>query len=759
MSLRGGAEEAGLVRIEEPAHIVRIQNSVGNRHSMLSERSLPSLRSTKGRPLAQAPSAAIPSVHGRKVSPTATVEPTNRAEEISYKESGTRWLERREAHALRSALEMMDVKAEEKKIHQAALDEAADLVWQHRHPETEKDKTAGYRNPDLSKKPHFKSDLARVAHERSQSDDYIALGRGKLDSEQWRTVSEDSNNSKTRNENVDPAVEAPRSKKKRLSDAMQQLRIASGQAIATVDTRTLRNFSGGRRRMSGQRLASNKSTTFPNPEDKIYEEPEEMSKREETIKPPQEEVKPLKTMSHNSLPVSVLPLPPKADTMPVKIRPNPFDRRRKQAEQPRAAPYASNQATPPPTITEPDSVPMKDGKEIRSDDIRAATSMKRRDRSPKLPTPTAVSDRAGRPIVSFDPAWKPPSEVAQERELPVRPRPEPPSVTVSAPMVPTINLPNDDDLSETPLGNNSNTAVPTINLLGEQTPVPTFSFSGPDAPEDIPTTTALPAIVTPAQSSPAARPLPKHTQSLPPPKPSPTSRLPWLNKSAPTATCASCTLPISGRIVTASSASGTQSARFHPTCFTCTHCATALECVAFYPEPEQSRLERLEREQLDSANDPLRFYCHLDFHEFFSPRCRSCKTPIEGEVILAAGAEYHVGHFWCAECGDPFEKGTPFVEGGGYAYCVGCHRKRTSGRCRGCRTLILDEGFMEALGGMWHEECFKCFECGNGFGEDGKYFVREVEGEVTAKERRRGVQGKKEERAVCGECEAVRLKQ
>jgi len=54
----------------------------------------------------------------------------------------------------------------------------------------------------------------------------------------------------------------------------------------------------------------------------------------------------------------------------------------------------------------------------------------------------------------------------------------------------------------------------------------------------------------------------------------------------------------------------------------------------------------------DGWDDAKRFYCHLDYHEKFSPRCKSCKTPIEGEVIVALGAEWHVGHFFCAECGD-----------------------------------------------------------------------------------------------------------
>lgn len=764
MSLRGGGEE-GHVSFEDSRDTLRSHSSVGHRHSMLSERSVPSLRSTKGRSLVPPPSVGTPSVRGRKVSPTAAIESTVRDTSIMYKESGTRWLERQEAHALRQALEVMDAK-EEEQLHRAAQNEAADLVWQHRHPgEVEKEKVVGYVNPDLSKR--LKSHLIRGAHERSQSDGYIALRRSNPDTEPLRTVSEGSNNSQPANEIAGTAIDWTKLKKKRLSDAMQQLRIASGQAITSVDTGTSRNFSGKWRRMSGQRQTSNKSTTFPNAEDKIFEEPEEMAAMRRGVSASQEEPKALKLSSTNPLLQGARPIPRKADTMPTvpKARPNPFDRRRRQVEQPKAAPYTSNAATPSPSVIEPEHVPMKDGREIRSDDIRAATSMKRSDRSPKLPTPTAVSDQAGRPIVSFDPDWKPPSETRpEERELSLRPRPGPPAVTFSAPAVPTITLPD-----------SGTSVVPTINLPDDDDPynppmglpepaapgVPTFSFDGPGDHEASPSITVLPTIVTSSQPSAPASSLPQHTQSTPTKTttPKPSSKLPWLNKGAPTATCASCILPISGRIVTASDAPQTQKARFHPECFTCAHCSTALECVAFYPEPDNKRLERLEQEGLDNENDPLRFYCHLDFHEFFSPRCRSCKTPIEGEIILAAGGEYHVGHFFCAECGDPFESSTPFVETAGYAYCVSCHRKRTSGRCRGCKAIILDENSVEALGGQWHEKCFVCCECDGDFGEDGRFYLREVDVDVTAKERRKGMERKVEERPVCQTCEARRLKQ
>jgi LIM domain len=430
--------------------------------------------------------------------------------------------------------------------------------------------------------------------------------------------------------------------------------------------------------------------------------------------------------------------------------------------QSRSAGYTRN--TIPPSIEvipEVSTPPSKNGIEIRGDDIRAATSMKLKDRSPKLPLPTAVSDRPGRPIVSFDLGWKPDNAPKEESSDAERPGPRPtatlPAMTVSAPVVPTINV---SDMAEH--------SVPTINIPDDDS-IPAITVSTDDPSRSKMRTT-----------TPTRRPLPQPSKTMPGKLPTVTasSRLPWLNPSSragvPTATCANCALPISGRVVTASGAasasspsSSTLKARFHPECFTCHHCSTALECVAFYPEPEDKRLARFSAEGIipsssnnadENLESELRFYCHLDFHEFFSPRCRSCKTPIEGEVIVAAGAEWHVGHFFCSECGDPFNPNTPFVEKGGYAYCVACHTRRTSSRCRACKKQILDEMTVQALGGQWHGECFNCHECGGGFGDDGRFFVRDVRIEGTEKEKRRGIATRVEERAVCEGCEGRRLK-
>lgn len=659
---------------------------------------------TKGRPLAQPSSVGErPVVLGRKVSPTAIVQLPHTSLDEDYVESTARQLEKEEAQSLRQALETIDQKGEEQRIYSAARDEAADLVWKHRNPKAaEEEKIAPYKNPDLKK---------------------------------------------------------------------------------------------SRRRSSGQRQASgSRKVSFPSTQGQIYEEP---LQKEPTIENPVKTPKadlPLRLKSTNTLPWLRKKAPEKTESVPIpdSKKYDIFELHRNPRIQSNNAEYTSN--TPPPTspietIKEVDTPQSTSSLEIRSEEIRAATSMKRKDRSPNLPTPTAVSDRPGRPIVSFDKTWKPPTDSArnsQDLDRPVikmtespsvatsggrplpRPLPTMPEVTVSAPAVPTINLPDAESSSQSgvsvPNVIVSVPAVPTISVPEDGPGIPTINVEA----ENNSSSTPLPTINLPGEAKQASRPLPRHSATVPTPSQphkTPSTRAPWMNRGTmPTVSCSSCTLPISGRIVTASgSASSSPKARFHPECFSCYHCSTPLECVSFYPEPDNKRVERLQNDSIDpdsleGSNDPLRFYCHLDYHEFFSPRCRSCKTPIEGEVIVAAGAEWHVGHFFCAECGDPFDSNTPFVERDNYAYCVRCHTKRTSARCRQCKNQILDELTVEALGGKYHEQCFNCSECGGGFGEEGRFFVRNVYVEPTDKEKRKGITRKMEEKPVCGPCEERRLK-
>jgi LIM domain len=227
--------------------------------------------------------------------------------------------------------------------------------------------------------------------------------------------------------------------------------------------------------------------------------------------------------------------------------------------------------------------------------------------------------------------------------------------------------------------------------------------------------------------------------------------------SRATASCHECGFPIDGRFVALAGAPE----RFHPHCFSCYTCGTSLEALEISPEPDSFREERLARfarrvagdtldeepgkTAADDGDQRLRFYCHLDWHELFAPKCRHCKTPILGEHVVALGQHWHYGHFFCAECGDPFEQGMTHIEKDGYAWCVNCQTKRTERRapkCRKCRKAVIGQ-YVVALGGEWHDGCFRCATCRGSF-DDGQIFPKEGAGE--------GI-------VICTKCRATELKQ
>lgn len=653
-------------------------------------------------------------------------------------------MEREEARSIRDALEEMDLKDEER-LQCAAQDEATELVRNHQlHGLPKQSPYSPYHNPDVNTPNRFRHHLEKSGHAKRQSfDGYREASRGNFQPEGRRSTSESSGGSGTDSANGVPA------KDPHVSEGAGSLSVKKNKGSLRRGHKV--NFAlppevnppglGQQKNGAQRRNVSNGSSKgiFRNPDDYIYEEPEETSvKNDSQTKRPA--IPALTSKSRNSLPRGARPLPERSETAFGRKRPSIFDIHKNRPTQSRNPLYTSN--TKPQPAQEPkdktaDTTPKKDGIEIRSEDIRAATSMRMKDRSHKLPMPSAVSDRPGRPIVSFDPNWKSQedkSETDSSKEHQDKASDEFVKHVSPSPPV-AINV------SDT-------SSIPSINVANEETSPPSISVSA----------AAPPIAAMEPIGDRSARPLPEpgskiqeDSNSKPANRSSRSSWIsPYIRTGVPSAACATCGLQISGRIVTACGS------RFHPECFKCHHCNTGLECVAFYQEPDTKRSERLENaDPGDEEAKSMRFYCHLDFHELFSPRCKSCKTPIEGEVIVACGAEWHVGHFFCAECGDPFNSTTPFVEKNGYAWCVQCHSKRTASRCMGCKVPVLDEVVVSALGGQWHDKCFNCNECGGGFGPQGRFFVKQGPPRFTAKGRQIGGPV---EFAVCELCEGRRLK-
>lgn len=734
-------------------------------------------------------------------------------------------MEKEEAVSLRTALEDMDLKDEQKKmqesassdeetrVYDAALNEAAELVYQHQN---------GIKPPEPGTPYRYKMHLrensyahARTATINDQDGDVQPTGLARDGARS--PVSGSSSSSEGR-----ASLESPRMSME--GQRKTSMDSTGSKSYGSLDKRVT---SGGRRRSSMKRNISGEIQK-PFSGDQIWEEPEgetpKADKTKDVAPPPEESFVPLRLRLRN--PLNRVQFAP--DSTPVEgDKPAPVAAPNKPLQRVEIHRNPPSQSRNPNyTLSSPkpagpranDSVPKKNGMEIRGDDIRQATSFKLGDRKKTLPTPSAVSDRPGRPIVSFDTNWKSPEEVAADKNpepqkepiiltvgtLPEQPKAaqvksqsqssttpqtHPPIPTISytpdiqtpatsaprpssnTPVIPSIaveapresrSMPAIPSISvEAPSQNRSIPAVPTIAVTSDDGPaVPSITISGDDNTPSIPIIVTpddnasngspnIPIIVTPGNggnessssgTKPSARPLPTPTRKNPFMRNSRGSQGHWSAapgsvSSRATAICHECTFPIEGRFV--SLRGGPE--RFHPQCFACYTCGTSLEALEISPEPDSFRSARLERIARRAAGEilseepgqtmaedgdaRLRFFCHLDWHELFAPRCKTCTTPILGDHVVALGHHYHYGHFFCAECGDPFEQGMTHIEKDGYAWCVKCQTKRTERRapkCKRCKLPVIGQ-YVQALGGEWHDECFRCGACGGGF-DDGQIF-------------------------------------
>lgn len=641
----------------------------------------------------------------------------------AYQEGGLRWMEKQEAKSIRAALEDMD-SMEETNLKAAAQAEASELVRQHRL-------SGGGRFTLPNRQRNYREHLEKGAHARSLSqalevctimnneDPFVAAA---TESQEIASPSEQrpaSSHGYVHDNTLANGQDAPQVRpSSHLGHALWDSPERKAYMNMTFPVPLRKPLS--RRRSSGARAKDSSGSVFRNPDDKIYEEPQETSQQINLAASSKEGTNSaLTTKTRNEIPSHKVNSEPQLRLRNSMVTGKPVlnrtDIHKNPPSQSRDPSYTKNDVFAPLDECagdESDTASTKGGREIRSDDIRAATSKKMRDRSPRLPAPTVVSDKPGRPIISFDmarsqsnPTTMEPTQTAQNRPHSADSAASSLPISISSPLVPMINVQE----------------VPTIQLPSDDNSLPSSDQS---SSHKNPGTTAsrastiprpLPRPVDRPGTNSSSRPTAQHSATAP----SQTSRFHWTpSQSRATTQCSSCALSISGRVVSAAGQ------RFHPHCFACHHCAAALECVAFYPEPEPKREERIARinarmngncvpeekpgeTAADDGDESLRFYCHLDFHELFSPRCKSCKTPIESEVIVACGSTWHVGHFFCAECGDPFDAQTPFVERNGYAWCVGCHAGRFSGKCKGCRKPVLKEG-IRALDAEWHASCFVC---------------------------------------------------
>lgn len=706
-------------------------------------------------------------------------------------ERGQRWMEKEEAFSLRQAMEDMDVKDEpkqanqgdeesdqDKRLYEAALDEAAELVWQHQNPGKLPQPGAPYRyRPHLRKNSYAH---ARTASVGRYGGDVAPTGLAR--NPHSRSVSSSS----TEGDSPGSVAGRPSFASSRQASSIEPgVGIAQDTAAAGRNPKSYgdipagpRSVPGGRSR-SRQKRSNSGGVRKPFSGDQIWEEPDTEASGQPQGSAPEDAVNPLRPKPKeplNRLRFTRAPAESKTNSCPSSPEKvvSRSEIHRNPPSQSRNPQYTTNSRITASPVQRED-VPRKHGMEIRSDDIKKATSMTLNERSSKLPTPSAVSDSPGRPIVSFAKDWRPQEEATDDKSeesrfgrgvrshpaclVPGGLRQQPSQHQAQA--VPVISVTDDTAVSPSPSSSPTRRpqpSPPSIQVDGPPVPVIAVSDSSSASPPAIVIeadgahdSPSIPVIVTPDDTtgntnSGSRRPLPTPQAGGPRIRQTARPRGPWSPASRPTgsratARCHECGDFIEGRFV---SLAGT-SERFHPQCFSCYACGTSLEALEISPEPDDHRTARLDRiarraagevlpetpgqTMAEDGDERLRFFCHLDWHELYAPRCKHCKTPIMGEHVVALGAHWHFGHFFCAECGDPFERGMTHIEKDGYAWCVSCQTKRTERRapkCRKCRQAVIGQ-YIRALGGEWHDECFRCAECNGGF-DDGQIFPMEGRG-------------------------------
>ncbi|EPQ64601.1 Bgt-588 [Blumeria graminis f. sp. tritici] len=740
--------------------------------------SLPNLNSatntSKGRQLAKQPSldSQAPLPKPSEIVPSAT-----------YIERGQRWMEREDAVALREAMQDMKLKAEseESRIYTAAQKEASELVWQHQNPDHIPKADQPYRYKNHLRKNSYQHARALSIHRHSEkiptsgstwnvtdrrrstsrsssgSDNINSQSQIKFNGTSEHVQQKDSTNRNIPDYHSNGSFESPKNFGPTGSGFKTQDKTSEGQNALNFARK--KNFI--KRNISGERAVS----TFDG--NQIWEEDEK--EQEKHLRGRQQDA---------SIPKASLCVKPKNPPNRVQFAPGPVliqsdispqsTKRTSCLEtslnfslKPKNLGYIQN---PPPDktsclpvkIAQNSKESIRDGLELRSEEIRRATCMRLKDRSTKLPVPSVVSDKLGRPIVSFDSNWKP-----KEADL----KPEVRRFT-----------PDRCDLDQHPQNSNTRSATAPCSAYSSAGLSPRSSSGEMNQHSAF---CNVPEITTPVTSdrrqseintSPDHSPLAPSTikvksdsiylsnnqpaRPLPFPKSSTSQSAAQTSKNCrghwspaayrATATCHQCNLPIEGRVLKLSGASE----HYHPECFRCFTCGTGLESLEIHQEPIFRRSERMERHRrrlkgenvptseeqvdIDDGDERYRYYCHLDYHEQFAPKCKHCKTPIIGEHLVALGEHWHYGHFFCAECGEPFDKGMTHIEKDGYAWCLSCQTKRTerqAPKCKKCNLAVIGE-YVQALGGEWHEKCFRCSTCKDGFLE-GSFYPKQVEGTTT----------------------------
>lgn len=155
--------------------------------------------------------------------------------------------------------------------------------------------------------------------------------------------------------------------------------------------------------------------------------------------------------------------------------------------------------------------------------------------------------------------------------------------------------------------------------------------------------------------------------------------------------CAACNKPIEGKGFKVGEKF------YHPECFKCSKC------------------KKIIKDKYNVIDDHP--FCEECYISVVSGNCFVCKKLVKDDIIKAGGHVFHEKCFICSLCKKKLTE-NPFTEHEGKMLCETCFMNNFAPKCKGCKKGIKDGPVIEALGGSWHVDCFKCSKCGTKINDD-----------------------------------------
>ncbi|CAF4772763.1 unnamed protein product [Rotaria sp. Silwood1] len=158
--------------------------------------------------------------------------------------------------------------------------------------------------------------------------------------------------------------------------------------------------------------------------------------------------------------------------------------------------------------------------------------------------------------------------------------------------------------------------------------------------------------------------------------------------------CAECKQSIVGRVIRALQKC------FHPDCFRCQLCHISLLEIGFSKNNDRALCRECYTKE--KAKDSI-ISQHI---------CSTCQQILDNKYIKYKGEYYHAYHFQCSSCRIKLDENAR--EARSLLYCQTCYNKLDLPICAACRCLI-DDRVVSALGKQWHVEHFCCARCAQPF--------------------------------------------